>query len=215
MSYTGWLRCNVNNEPVLDRGQQIQESIRFFFETLRRTASACAVVKAFREKKLLFPRRLKKGPNKGDLVWSELPHSRALHILHNPRCAGAFVYGRSRTRNNPNGGVSYNFVLGCHPATDASYVSDAGTNSTLIALWLQSGRLVVHSRWGDLRNFAGESRFYGAQSFPYHFFQTEYVKHGAASYIFDVLAVQRIPEHRRPRGPWPKFARSGRLSVTM
>ena len=60
---------NVNNEAVLDPDKQVQESLRFFFETFRRTASACAVVKAFREQKLLFPRRLKKGPNKGDLVW--------------------------------------------------------------------------------------------------------------------------------------------------
>ena len=40
-------------------------------------------------------------------MWAELPHGRALHILHNPRYAGALVYGRSRTRNNPNGGTSY------------------------------------------------------------------------------------------------------------
>jgi len=98
---------NTNNEPVLDPDKQVQESIRFFFDTFRRTASACAVVKAFRQKGLLFPRRLKKGPNKGDLVWAELPHSRALHILHNPRYAGAFVYGRSRTRKNPDGSTSY------------------------------------------------------------------------------------------------------------
>jgi DNA invertase Pin-like site-specific DNA recombinase len=98
---------NANNEPVLDPDKQVQESIRFFFDTFRRTASACAVVKAFRQKGLLFPRRLKKGPNKGDLVWAELPHSRALHILHNPRYAGAFVYGRSRTRKNPDGSTSY------------------------------------------------------------------------------------------------------------
>ena len=98
---------NTNNQPVLDPDKQVQESIRFFFETFRRTGSACAVVKAFREKKLLFPRRLKRGPNLGDLVWAELPHSRTLHILHNPRYAGAFVFGRSRTRSNPNGGTSY------------------------------------------------------------------------------------------------------------
>jgi DNA invertase Pin-like site-specific DNA recombinase len=98
---------NTNQQPVLDPDKQVQESIRFFFESFRRTGSACAVVKAFREKKLLFPRRLKKGPNKGDLVWAELPHSRTLHILHNPRYTGAFVFGRSRTRNNPNGGTSY------------------------------------------------------------------------------------------------------------
>ena len=43
---------NINNElVVLDPDQQVQESIRFFFETFRRTASACAIVKAFREKK--------------------------------------------------------------------------------------------------------------------------------------------------------------------
>jgi DNA invertase Pin-like site-specific DNA recombinase len=98
---------NVNHEPVLDTDKQVQESLRFFFETFRRTGSACAVVKTFRLKGLLFPRRLKKGPNKGELVWAELPHSRALHILHNPRYTGAFVYGRSRTRNHPNGGTSY------------------------------------------------------------------------------------------------------------
>ena len=98
---------NTNQQPVLDSDKQVQESIRFFFEAFRRLGSACAVVKTFREKKLLFPRRLKRGPNKGDLVWSELPHSRTLHILHNPRYAGAFVYGRSRTRNNPHGGTCY------------------------------------------------------------------------------------------------------------
>lgn len=98
---------NANHEPVLDPDKQVQESIRFFFETFRRTGSACAVVKAFRQKALLFPRRLKKGPNKGDLVWAELPHSRTLHLLHNPRYTGAFVYGRSRTRNLPNGSTSY------------------------------------------------------------------------------------------------------------
>ena len=98
---------NTNHLPDLDPDKQVQESIRFFFDTFGRTGSACAVVKAFRQKGLLFPRRLKKGPNKGDLVWAELPHSRALHLLHNPRYAGAFVYGRSRTRLNPEGRTSY------------------------------------------------------------------------------------------------------------
>jgi len=98
---------NPQHQPVLDADRQVQESIRFFFDTFRRTGSACAVVKAFHQKGLLFPRRLKKGPNKGDLVWAELPHSRALHLLHNPRYAGAFVYGRSRTRLTPEGRTSY------------------------------------------------------------------------------------------------------------
>jgi DNA invertase Pin-like site-specific DNA recombinase/F0F1-type ATP synthase membrane subunit b/b' len=98
---------NGEGRPILDPDKQVQESIRFFFDAFRRTGSACAVVKAFRQKKLLFPRRLKRGPNKGELVWAELPHSRTLHILHNPRYAGAFVYGRNRTRTKADGSTSY------------------------------------------------------------------------------------------------------------
>ena len=49
-------------------------------------------VKAFRQKGLLFPRRLKKGPNKGDLG-AELPHSRhsSQSALYGcvPACAAA------------------------------------------------------------------------------------------------------------------------------
>jgi hypothetical protein len=56
-----------------------------------------------RQRGLLFPRRLRKGPQKGDLVWAELTHSRALQVLHNPRYAGAFVYGRTRVRKKADG----------------------------------------------------------------------------------------------------------------
>jgi DNA invertase Pin-like site-specific DNA recombinase len=98
---------NAEGRPILDPDQQVQQSIRFFFDAFRRTGSACAVVKTFRHKGLLFPRRLKKGPNKGELLWAELMHSRALSILHNPRYAGAFVYGRSRTRARPDGSTTY------------------------------------------------------------------------------------------------------------
>jgi DNA invertase Pin-like site-specific DNA recombinase len=98
---------SVEGRPILDPDKQVQESIRFFFDTFGRTGSACAVVKTFRQKELLFPRRLKIGPNKGDLIWAELIHSRALCILHNPRYAGAFVYGRHRTRARVDGSSSY------------------------------------------------------------------------------------------------------------
>jgi DNA invertase Pin-like site-specific DNA recombinase len=94
---------NAVNQPVIDPDKQVQESIRFFFETFQRTGSATATIKAFGKQGLLFPRRLKKGPRKGDLLWAELTHSRALQVLHNPRYAGAFVYGRRRTRKQANG----------------------------------------------------------------------------------------------------------------
>lgn len=87
----------------LDPDQRIQESIREFFLTFRRTASAMATVKAFRGAGLKFPRRIYRGPHKGDVQWDELDHSRALWILHHPRYTGAFCFGRTRTRKLPDG----------------------------------------------------------------------------------------------------------------
>jgi DNA invertase Pin-like site-specific DNA recombinase len=94
---------NTSHQAVMDPDGQVQTSLRFFFETFRRTGSAMATVKAFRGQGVLFPRRLKKGLHKGDLLWAELTHSRALQVLHNPRYAGAFVYGRTRTRVQADG----------------------------------------------------------------------------------------------------------------
>ncbi len=85
-----------------DPDQQVQETVRLFFETLRRTGSVLGVVRHFRTQKLLFPRRLATGPEKGELHWAKLCHSSALHLLHNPRYTGAYCYGRSRRRRGGN-----------------------------------------------------------------------------------------------------------------
>jgi len=91
----------------LDPDRQIQESVRVFFETFQRTGSAAATVKTFREQGLLFPHRAQGGANKGEVVWSPLLHSRALWLLHNPRYAGGFFYGRTRQRQDLNGRVRF------------------------------------------------------------------------------------------------------------
>ncbi len=88
---------------VLDPDMQVQEAIRLLFRTFARTGSAYATVKTFRDEKVLFPRRLKKGPHKGDLFWAELVHHRVLQVLHNPRYAGAFCFGRTRSWKNADG----------------------------------------------------------------------------------------------------------------
>ncbi len=88
---------------VIDPDQQVQQSVRLLFETFRRTGSAMATVKHFAEQELQFPRRVHTGPNKGDVVWAGLEHSRVLRILHNPRYTGAFVYGRTHTRRTLEG----------------------------------------------------------------------------------------------------------------
>lgn len=91
----------------LDPDRYVQESIKVFFETFQRTGSAMATVKTFREQGLLFPYRIHGGVNKGELAWKPLVHTRALWLLHNPRYAGAFFYGRTRQRHNPHGTTRY------------------------------------------------------------------------------------------------------------
>lgn len=89
-----------NLRVVLDPDKHVQETLRTFFKTFRRTSSVCATVKDFRARGIKFPRRARTGPAKGEIVWGDLEHSRALWILHNPRYAGAFFFGRSRQRRH-------------------------------------------------------------------------------------------------------------------
>jgi DNA invertase Pin-like site-specific DNA recombinase len=90
----------------LDPDAQVQQAIHLVFETFERTGSAVQAVRFFREQGLMFPRRLRTGPNKGDLLWALPQHARILQVLHNPRYAGAFAYGRTRVRHRPDGGTS-------------------------------------------------------------------------------------------------------------
>lgn len=88
---------------VLDPDRQVQQALRTFFATFEQTGTACATVKYFHDQGLLFPRRLRRGIRRGELVWAKLVHSRALQVLHNPRYAGAFFHGRTHTTPGPDG----------------------------------------------------------------------------------------------------------------
>ena len=107
----------------LDPDKSVQESIRQLFRTFKRTGSASATVKAFRDEGLKFPHRVYIESNKGDIMWGDLDHSRTLWILHHPRYAGAFCFGRTRTRKFPDGRETYEklpphqwtaFIRGAH-----------------------------------------------------------------------------------------------------
>ena len=109
---------------ILDPNSEVQSAIRMLFETFARTASAMKTARFFRDQGLLFPTRLQSGPNKGELTWALPHHSRVLQVLHNPRYAGAFVFGRVRTRRRADGGThiikvpreEWQFVIkGTHP----------------------------------------------------------------------------------------------------
>jgi DNA invertase Pin-like site-specific DNA recombinase len=88
---------------VLDPDASVQGAVARVFDTFTATGSALAVVKAFAADRLVFPRRLATGPRKGELSWGRLEHSRVLQVLHNPRYAGAFFYGRHAHGRGPGG----------------------------------------------------------------------------------------------------------------
>jgi DNA invertase Pin-like site-specific DNA recombinase len=92
---------------VLDPDAQVQQSLRLLFETFQRTGSAWATVKAFREQGLVFPRSMHRAPRNAETVWRSLEHYLVLHVLHNPRYAGAFTFGRHRARKLLDGKVRY------------------------------------------------------------------------------------------------------------
>jgi len=114
----------ADGKLIIDPDQQIQQSLRMVFDTFQRTGSALATVRAFREQGLRFPRRILRGPKKGDVLWGSLEHSHVLRILHNPRYAGVFIFGRTRTRKTIEGESIieplpreqwHTFLPGAHP----------------------------------------------------------------------------------------------------
>jgi DNA invertase Pin-like site-specific DNA recombinase len=94
---------NAAGAVVLDPDQQVQHCLRWLFDTFRGTGSAMATARAAHHLELAFPRRCCKAPHKGELLWSSLGHSQVVRILHNPRYAGAFVYGRTHSRKTVDG----------------------------------------------------------------------------------------------------------------
>ena len=83
--------------------REVQSAVRLVFDTFERTGSAMGTVRYFRQEGLRFPRRMGAGAQRDELLWGQADHSRIVQILHNPRYAGAFVYGRTRTRRKPDG----------------------------------------------------------------------------------------------------------------
>jgi DNA invertase Pin-like site-specific DNA recombinase len=94
---------NGAGRVVLDPDTSVQQAVRHLFTTFAATGSAHATVKAFNQQQLRFPRRIRTGERKDELVWGPLAHCRVLQVLHNPRYAGAFVYGRHTGTHGPGG----------------------------------------------------------------------------------------------------------------
>lgn len=94
---------DAQGRVVLDPDRQVQHTLRLFFQAFQRTGTAGATVRDLRRAGVQFPRRLRGGPCKGDLLWGDLERKRALEVLRNPRYAGAFAFGRRQERRLPGG----------------------------------------------------------------------------------------------------------------
>jgi DNA invertase Pin-like site-specific DNA recombinase len=81
---------------------QVREALGMFFKTFSRIGTACGVVRYYKEHGLLFPKP-NGVMNTDDVIWGRLDLCRAVRLLHNPRYAGAYVYGRRHESRLPNG----------------------------------------------------------------------------------------------------------------
>lgn len=122
---TGLVYDHAGN-VVLDPDAQIREAIAYFFETFSRVGSASQVVKVFRAEGLAFPSRLHIDDT---TVFRPLTASTAIRMLHNPRYAGAYAYGRRYYRRAVDGKKTiqrkreHGDWLACIPNAHPGYIS--------------------------------------------------------------------------------------------
>ena len=90
---------------VLDPDEEVRAAVAEVFCCFEQTGSAYAVVGAFADRR--FPARAYGGAWAGQLRHGRLTHSRALTVLRNPAYAGAYVFGRRRSRRHvePDGTI--------------------------------------------------------------------------------------------------------------
>lgn len=89
---------------VLDPDTQVQQTVAHFFETFDRVGSAHRTVRAFRKAGIQFPAWIRVRGSADTLVFRPLTASVANRILHNPRYAGVYAFGRRRYRRTADGG---------------------------------------------------------------------------------------------------------------
>ena len=118
------LAYDTAGHVILDPDTAVRKAVTHLFATFAATGSASACVKAFNAAGLSFPWRHRTGPRKGEIDWKPLAHHVVLRILHNPRYAGAFTFGRHRDVKLPGGRWSrtalpreewISFLPGAHP----------------------------------------------------------------------------------------------------
>jgi DNA invertase Pin-like site-specific DNA recombinase len=92
-------------QTTIDPDEEVQAAIGDLFKAFVQTGSAYGVVGIFKNRR--FPRRAYGGAWAGELRWGRLTHARAVGVLSNPSYAGAYVFGRYRSRRvvRPDGTI--------------------------------------------------------------------------------------------------------------
>jgi DNA invertase Pin-like site-specific DNA recombinase len=132
------LAYDAAGHVILEPDTAVRSAVAHLFTLFEQTGSASAVVKAFRAEGLSFPSRHQTGPHKGEIDWQPLAHHMVLRVLHNPRYAGAFTYGRRHDQRLPGGKHTIvtlpreewtSFIPGAHPGyiTLAQYEANLAT----------------------------------------------------------------------------------------
>jgi DNA invertase Pin-like site-specific DNA recombinase len=95
---------------IIDPDEEVQAAIRDLFAAFEQTGSAYGAVRVFKGRR--FPKRAYGGAWAGELRWGQLTHPRALAVLANPCYAGAYVFGRYRSRRavRPDGTITTRVV---------------------------------------------------------------------------------------------------------
>lgn len=147
---------DATGRVVLDPDTAVRTAVAHLFTTFEATGSATACVKAFREAGLSFPWRHRTGPRKGELDWAPLAHHTALRVLHNPRYAGAFTYGRHRYLKQPSGKATSKLL----PRSEwISFIPDAHPGYITLAQYeANRARLAANAQAHGVDRAAGPAR---------------------------------------------------------
>jgi len=97
---------DAEGQTIIDPDEEVQAAIGDLFKAFVQTGSAYGVVGIFTNRR--FPRRAYGGAWAGELRWGHLTHARAVGVLSNPSYAGAYVFGRYRSRRvlRPDGTIT-------------------------------------------------------------------------------------------------------------
>src|SRR5260370_13091601 len=91
-----------SGEAVLAPDEQAQHVVRLVFSAFARLGTLNAVLRYLVEREIQMPVRVHCGPAKGELEWRRPTRETLQNMLHNPRYARYYAYGRRQGEPRPH-----------------------------------------------------------------------------------------------------------------